>query len=553
MPNSHHLYEIVLESPQMWLKLQASCWSEEQATAFFKCRFGGHAPHLAERPDLIYVTFSFQVPRKLSERSEHILPCSEYIDNWEDIQERLPAGWEDQEFRVVDGPYPWCDTLSEGCDCHGIKGNLGAVCCSDLGSHDESDKRASKSPNIRHREYVKQMHRTLTIRQNTQRADRASRPNVQHPTPAPEGIYCEIDRRFHAYSKQVKQKVEAHMIAISLQVSTWDNEARQKTLAHIPTLKNHYLRQYQLEECARRYAAGTSEIPDVIYKYIPRSRLDQGAPRVLRATQILALNDDMECNITVMNDTDMDILDYLDLVQSKLQQHLDITISNEELSERALRHGNMKLSPFFQEYLNQYVGVVSFGTDFLVPTMWSHYANNTGIVVGYDTKALRGLGIELRTVQYSEWAPTYTPDTDDTIRMYVTDRERIERNRLSGVPQEGTPISTTADIAKIGAGWKALSRMLFVKGRSWEYEKEVRLLVDLQDAQDTGKNHDGWPVKVIDLPPYAIKEIYGGDHTAPSDIERAVEIARGEHRKGLFEGRVTSDGFRMQKTVGTRH
>ena len=31
----YHLYEIVLESPQMWLKLQASCGSEEDATAFF--------------------------------------------------------------------------------------------------------------------------------------------------------------------------------------------------------------------------------------------------------------------------------------------------------------------------------------------------------------------------------------------------------------------------------------------------------------------------------------------------------------------------------------
>ena len=49
----YHLYEIVLESPQMWLKIQASCWSEEQAKKFFTVRFYGYdaAP----------------LPRKLSE------------------------------------------------------------------------------------------------------------------------------------------------------------------------------------------------------------------------------------------------------------------------------------------------------------------------------------------------------------------------------------------------------------------------------------------------------------------------------------------------------
>ena len=543
----------MLESSETWLKLQASCSSKEQATAFFECRFGGHAPHLAERPDLIYVTFSFQVPRKLSERSEHIPTCSEYIGNWTDIQGRLPAGWEDQEFRVVVGPYPWCDTLSEDCDCHGIKGNLAAVYCSDLGSQNESDRRARKSPNVRHAEHVKSMRQALVSNQNTQRANRESRPNVQYPTPAPEGIYCQIDRRFHAYSEQVKLKVEAQLIAISLQVRTWDEEPRQAFLAQVTALKDHYLRQYQQEECSERYVSGISDIPDVIYKYIPIGLLGKRAPRTLRATQILALNDDMECNISVMNDTDMEILDYIDLVQSKLHEHLDTAIPNEELSERALRYGGMKLSPYFQRYLNRYVGVVSFGTDLLVPTMWSHYANNIGIVVGYDTEILKEFGFDLRPVQYSEMAPTYTPAKDDIIRMFLTDRERIERNRLSGIPQEGIPIAGKADIAQVGAGWKALAPILFIKGRSWEYEKEIRLLVDLQEAQDTRETVNGSPVKVIDIPPHAIKEIYGGDHTTQSDINRAVEIARGGDKKGLLVGKVTSDGFRIQKTGGMQH
>ena len=137
----NHLYEIVLESPQMWLKLQASCESEEQATAFLESRFGGNDPDPL-RLDLRFVSFSFRVPRKLSE-------CYDHIFNWEAIKDRLPIGWNDQEFRLAAGPYPWCETLSDECDCFGARGRLDSVYCSDFGLLEETDKRTSKSQNTR--------------------------------------------------------------------------------------------------------------------------------------------------------------------------------------------------------------------------------------------------------------------------------------------------------------------------------------------------------------------------------------------------------------------
>ena len=36
-----HLYEIVLENPVMWVKIQASCKSHWQANAMLEARFGG--------------------------------------------------------------------------------------------------------------------------------------------------------------------------------------------------------------------------------------------------------------------------------------------------------------------------------------------------------------------------------------------------------------------------------------------------------------------------------------------------------------------------------
>ena len=55
------------------------------------------------------------------------------------------------------------------------------------------------------------------------------------------------------------------------------------------------------------------------------------------------------------------------------------------------------------------------------------------------------------------------------------------------------------------------------------------------------------------FPPDAVKEIYGGEHTNKADIDQAVEIARGEDTNGLFVGKVTSDGFRIQKTGGVHY
>ena len=46
--------------------------------------------------------------------------------------------------------YPWCETLADDCDCHGAKGGLGDAYCSDFGFHDETDKRARKSRNVKY-------------------------------------------------------------------------------------------------------------------------------------------------------------------------------------------------------------------------------------------------------------------------------------------------------------------------------------------------------------------------------------------------------------------
>ena len=326
-------------------------------------------------------------------------------------------------------------------------------------------------------------------------------------------------------------------------------------MSRMGDITSHWLQMHQSEECARKSVWGDVEIPDILYKYIPKELIGAGAPDSLRATQLLALNDDMECNVTTMKGSVQEnTLEFLALVQSKLEGHLGVAVPWEELLTRSLRYEDLRLSTFVQEYLNPLVGVVSFSTDILVPTMWSHYARNTGIVVGYDAETLSALGFELRPVVYSELAPVYQPHSGDAIRLNFVNREDMRRELRAGRSREGFPILTSTDLAEFGAGWQSLSRVLLVKGMSWAYEKELRLLVDLEQARDIGKEDaNGWPIKVIDPPPEAIREIYGGANTREADVERAVQVARGENKSGLFVGHVSSHAFRIQKTGGVRH
>ena len=265
-------------------------------------------------------------------------------------------------------------------------------------------------------------------------------------------------------------------------------------------------------------------------------------------------NDDMECNITTMPDKALDRSHFRALIRSKVKKCLGITVSGDELLTRSRLYGDLRLSTFIQQYLSSRVGVVAFSKDFLVPTMWAHYARNTGVVVGYDSKALAKRGFELRSVTYSDLAPSYEPTKDDVIRLLLVDREHMEQDAKVGKTRKGYSILCDVDLALFSADWKSLSRVLFVKGASWEYEREVRLLVDLQQTRDTGKKDENdWPIKVIDLPPEAIREIHGGSNTSEEDLTRAAEVARGDNRKGLYVGHVSSHAFRIQKTFGTRH
>ena len=382
-----HLYEVVISNSLVWLKIQASCESLEQAMETFEEWFGGEDPN-PTRP--VYPWHSFSIPTKLSLRSDR-------ITNWGSVESGLPYGWDNQEYRLASGPYPWCETLSDNCDCHGVKGRLDAAYCSDFGLHGEAEKRANKSKNVRHLNYIQTMEENIARRDDRWREERSSpqkaidssgeqirqgesheeitnpRVHLFHELVG-QGFYCQIEGRHHAYSEDTKRKTGVNLVAVQGQISTWDGEQRKRVMSQMGGIIAHWLQTHQSQECAERLINGEADIPDILYKYIPSDRIGNGAPNSLRATNLLALNDDMECNVSAVNNNDqLSTLAFLDLVQSKLAEHLGIDVPRQELLERSIRHVDPMLSTFIQQYLNSRVGVVSFTTDPLVPTMWAHY------------------------------------------------------------------------------------------------------------------------------------------------------------------------------------
>ena len=79
---SYHLYGILLESSQMWVKIQAPCESVEQAIAYFGIRFGGEDP---DSPVPVRPYRTFDVPTMLSE-------CTESMAQLGFCQRLLPSG-----------------------------------------------------------------------------------------------------------------------------------------------------------------------------------------------------------------------------------------------------------------------------------------------------------------------------------------------------------------------------------------------------------------------------------------------------------------------------
>ena len=292
------------------------------------------------------------------------------------------------------------------------------------------------------------------------------------------------------------------------------------------------------------------DLPDVLYKYAPLGRLDQGFPTSLRATQPAALNDVMEANIRTSMESKIDRDEWYELIAQSMRAIFGQDgLPDEELERRKNLYGDPRISTIIREYLSTFVGVVSFSANPLIPTMWAHYANNSGFVVGYKTSAMRELGIDVRRVLYLELAPVYYPTRDNIIRLSFIDEERRQENAWDGEKRSGIPLlGTSADFLELRKDWRELAKALFVKGLAWEYEEEIRLLVDLTTTRAVDQpDAERWPIRILDIPAEAVAEVYVGFNTPRGEIQQMRKVVG--TGKGIWELKYTdSHAYRMQVT-----
>ena len=247
------------------------------------------------------------------------------------------------------------------------------------------------------------------------------------------GLHCQVEGYHHKYSDQAKGEARLYVERLCAEILTLKEKDRRAVLSQMGNIAAGQLSSIQSRECAAKLVEGKTGIPSILYKYIPISRIGQGAPRSLRATQPSALNDVMECIIAPTGGSGAGASRFRAEVGAKLQECLGITMSEGELAKLwVTSNGAVELSGFIREYLDSRVGVASFSRDALVPTMWAHYAQNTGVVVGYDTEALTRLGYDLRSVIYLEMAPMYEPTRGDVVQAAFVDRESMERDAAAG-------------------------------------------------------------------------------------------------------------------------
>ena len=331
-------------------------------------------------------------------------------------------------------------------------------------------------------------------------------------------------------------------------VNTFPPERRKEIFAAIFEL---HLRRKSEEEWVRRQVEGMLELPDILYKYVPCKSLDYGLPTTLRATQPSSLNDVMEGNIRTSMQEKMDRDERYSVVLGALKEIFpDDALSTEEITRRKNLYGDPRVSTIIRDYLSRFVGVISFSSDPLIPTMWAHYARNSGFVVGYNTGAMNAHGIDLRRVLYLELAPVYYPTRDKIVRLQFVDEERRKERTQTGSSNSGVPLlSSDVDFLELRRDWRELAKALFVKGETWADEREVRLLVDLGGTRPLDeKDENGFVKHVVEVPAEAIEEVYVGFNTPSAAVARIRQVVGvGEGKWKLI--RTDSHAYRMQTTM----
>ena len=225
-----------------------------------------------------------------------------------------------------------------------------------------------------------------------------------------------------------------------------------------------------------------------LYKYMTAERVLTCLPEVgdgtLRATQPAALNDPFECAIgALFKDFGVDEVRLNQEFAEALSSIPGTTpVTADDVARAKEQRGSLYLRDLLTRQLSQRFGIVSFSTDPRHPLLWSHYTlDGSGFVVGYDVERLRVVSSQeenLRPVRYFE------------------EMVAIE----------------SYELLEIHKG--ALNAVMSLKSDHWSYEKEWRLIVELDETIGTGfEDRRSLPINLLRVPNEAVLSVFYTERT----------------------------------------
>ena len=242
---------------------------------------------------------------------------------------------------------------------------------------------------------------------------------------------------------------------------------------------------------------------DILYKYVTADRALACLPEVgdgsLRATQPSALNDPFECALSFIvvnrngtavesDETDEEELDRA-YARGLTNINKDSPVAPCEVRKARKKYGSLFGRELTASQLSKRFGIVSLSEDHRNLLMWSHYTTDgSGFVIGYDAQQLQkfvGPNAHLKRVEYGTKLFPVGVSLDD-----------------AGVG----PIKEPSDLP-----WYI---PLALKSEHWEYEREWRLIVELNHTIGTGKtDHRHQPINIVRVPNEAVVSVHYTERT----------------------------------------
>ena len=226
----------------------------------------------------------------------------------------------------------------------------------------------------------------------------------------------------------------------------------------------------------------------MLYKYVSAERVVDCLPEkgygTLRATQPSALNDPFECAV----DTAGAEMSAENLSTFLTAVNCTTLVSPSAVNDAKKRHGSLYVNQILSDQLSQRFGIVSFTKQRNHPLMWAHYTiDGSGFVIGYDEEQIGALG---------------------------------EKYALGEVKYLRRP---KFRIQEMGLSEANLQTLFFCKSCYWDYEKEWRLIVELDKAIGTGKKDArNKPIYLVPVPASSVGAVYYTERT-PIDVVNEVE------------------------------